>query len=76
MTDLLEQAFKKASALPADAQDAIARALIEQIEADARWDAVLASPKGKATLSRLAAEARADVAAGRAINADPATFTE
>lgn len=76
MTDLLEQAFKKASALPPDAQDEIARAWLEQLAADERWEAVLASPKGKATLSRLAVEARADVAAGRAIDADPSTFPE
>lgn len=38
MTELLEQVFKKASALPLELQDALARELLQGIEWENRWD--------------------------------------
>ena len=37
MTQLLEQAFKKASSLPEDLQNSIAQVLINEMEWDKQW---------------------------------------
>jgi ABC-type phosphate/phosphonate transport system ATPase subunit len=76
MTELLNKAFQRVSALSPEQQDEIARALLAQIDDDAKWDASLSSPKGKSVLKRLADEAAADITAGRVINADPSTSAE
>lgn len=41
MTALLEQVFKKASALPVDLQDLLAREFLHEIEWESRWDTTL-----------------------------------
>jgi hypothetical protein len=41
MTELLEQVFKKASALPLELQDALAREFLQEIEWENRWDKTL-----------------------------------
>ena len=38
MIELLEQVFKKASTLPLELQDALARELLQGIEWENRWD--------------------------------------
>jgi hypothetical protein len=42
MTALLQEAFKKASALPTEVQELVAKELIEEIEWETRWDRTLA----------------------------------
>jgi len=63
MTQLLQKAFDQASRLPAKDQDAIARRLLRDLKDDERWAAAFATSSGP--LARLAAEARAEHAAGR-----------
>lgn len=43
MTNKLKQAFETAAKLPAGEQDALAMAIMEEIQSDARWSATLAS---------------------------------
>lgn len=63
MTNKLKEAFETASRLPAGEQDALASAILEEIENDARWTASLAAhPEA---LGRLADEALAEHRAGR-----------
>jgi len=62
MTELFAQAFKKASKLPEDLQDALARELIEELACEARWNETLSEPSGN--LDDLAEEALNDYHAG------------
>ena len=64
MTDLLEKAFEHASKLPPQQQDALAKWLLDEIEADRAWDATFA--KSPAWLASLAAEALHEKNAGDA----------
>lgn len=41
MTDLLRKAFEEASKLPPREQDALASVLLEELDAENRWDATL-----------------------------------
>ena len=43
MTTLLNEAFEKASALPQDAQDVLAKEVLAEIDWENRWDATLAA---------------------------------
>lgn len=65
MTKLLERAFAEASALPDSAQDALASIMLQEIEAEQRWDELFARPESAELLSRLADEALAEARAGR-----------
>ena len=47
MTDLLRQAVAAAEKLPAEAQDALARAILRDIEDDAKWDTSFADPRSE-----------------------------
>lgn len=64
MNALLDKAIAAMTELPEAEQEAIARDVLDRLEADARWDALLADPRSNAVLSKLAAEARADIARG------------
>ena len=55
MTKLLEKAFKKASKLPVVDQNALAKWLLEELEADRKWDQMFAESEN--ILDRLADEA-------------------
>ncbi len=55
MTDLLQQAFQKASELDANAQDRFAEFLLDELESDQKWDSLLA--QSAPDLARLAEEA-------------------
>jgi hypothetical protein len=57
--------------LPETEQEAIAREASERIEADARWDILLADPRSEAILKRLADEAREDIDRGELVDGDP-----
>ncbi len=63
MTQLLEQAFTKASQLSSEEQDTLASLILKEIEADQRWDDAFA--KSQNSLSRFADEALAEHRAGR-----------
>ena len=50
MTNLLQQAFEKASSLSDDLQDQIAQEVLEEIDGEARWDQTLAATQNKLEL--------------------------
>jgi hypothetical protein len=55
MTELLEKAFAEASKLPQEAQDMLARMLLDELTAEEKWDAAFANSQDE--LARLAGEA-------------------
>jgi hypothetical protein len=57
MTKLLEKAFKEASRLPVVDQNAIAKWLLEELEAEKKWELMFAESEG--VLDKLADEALA-----------------
>ncbi len=69
MTAQLDEAFTRASALPEEDQDELARLILEMIEADQRWERTLATSQDKP--AQLADEARAEIRAGTAEPLDP-----
>ena len=69
MTSLLEQAIRAAQALPETEQDAIAAAILAEIEDEQRWAA--AFERSADVLEALADEALAEHRAGRTLPLDP-----
>jgi hypothetical protein len=69
MTTLLEQAFAKARDLSADKQDALARLMLEEIEAESKWDDLFARSPEK--LRKLGDRAWAEHEAGKTCPLDP-----
>ena len=69
MTRALDAAIAKLAGLPAEEQDRIARWLLAELGDEELWAHQFATSQD--ALSKLAAEARADVAAGRATELDP-----
>ena len=69
MTKLLEKAFEEAAKLPQDAQDSLAKFLLEELASESQWDDLFS--KSPDLLSELAQEALADHAAGRTTELDP-----
>jgi hypothetical protein len=63
MTNLLAQAFQKASQLPENLQDEIASELIEEIEWESRWDETLAQSQDK--IDQLAQKALDEYLSGK-----------
>jgi hypothetical protein len=63
MTNLLSQAFEKASGLSEDLQDQIAREMLEEIEGESRWDVTLANSQEK--LEKMAEKAVRDYREGK-----------
>ena len=57
MNALIDKAIMAIRELPAAEQEALARELLERIDADARWDMLLADPRSEALLERLSDEA-------------------
>jgi len=57
MTKLLEQAFKEASRLPEVEQNALAKWVLEELEAERKWEEIFAGSED--ILDRLADEALA-----------------
>ncbi len=57
MTKLLEKAFQRASALPVVDQNALAKWLLEELEADKKWELIFAESEN--VLDKLADEALA-----------------
>ena len=69
MTRALDAAIAKLAGLPAEEQDRIARWLLDELEDEELWARQFAI--SQEALSKLAAEARVDRAAGRATELDP-----
>jgi hypothetical protein len=72
MNALLDKAIFAICQLPEAEQEAIAREILERIEADARWDTLFADPRSKAVLGRLADEALEEARRGDVLDFDPA----
>ena len=68
MTGLLEKAFKEASKLPEIEQNALARWVLAEIEAEKKWDKKFAESED--TLAQLAQEALKDDEEGRTTDLD------
>jgi hypothetical protein len=63
MTKLLAQAFEKASELPDNLQDELARALLEELAGEAQWDQTL--ERSADTVDQMAEQAVKEYRAGR-----------
>jgi hypothetical protein len=63
MTELLEKAFAEASKLPQEAQDMLAKMLLDDLAAEEKWDETFAQSQDK--LARLADEALAEYQSGK-----------
>lgn len=63
MNTLLQQAFEKASQLPAQLQDQLAKDLMDDISGELQWDATLA--RSEELLEKLAEKALREFEAGR-----------
>jgi hypothetical protein len=69
MTRTLDAAIAKLSTLPAEEQDRVARWLLDELADEEHWARQFGASQD--TLSKLAAEARVDRAAGRDSTLDP-----
>lgn len=69
MTELLRKAFREASKLPEDQQDALAAIVLEELHQERRWDGALEETPEQ--LAKLAEEALAEHRAGRTRPLDP-----
>ncbi len=65
MTDLLQQAFDRAAKLPRNEQNAFARFLLDELDAERRWDELFDRPDSQDMLERMADEAIGAHRAGR-----------
>ena len=65
MTQLLQQAFQKASELPQEEQDNFARFLLAELESERQWADLFSRPESEELLERLADEAVSEHRAGR-----------
>jgi alkylhydroperoxidase family enzyme len=65
MHQLLEKAFDRASSLPAPEQEALARRVLAELDADVCWDDLLARAESDDLLTRLADRALDAHRAGR-----------
>jgi Spy/CpxP family protein refolding chaperone len=63
MTELLEKAFAEASKLPQEAQDMLARMLLDELVAEEKWDEAFA--KSQSELAELADEALDEYRSGK-----------
>ena len=51
---LLEKAFDRASSLPTSEQEALARRVLAELDADSQWDALLAKQESDDLLTQMA----------------------
>ncbi len=72
MTELLQQAFERASELPESQQDEFARFLLAELDSERRWDELFSLPESDDLLDRLADDALDAHRAGRSTVLDPA----
>ena len=67
---MLEQALKAVERLPEPEQDAIASIILQEIDAEERWDELFSRPESEDLLSRMADAALKAVDEGRARKLD------
>lgn len=72
MTGLLKKAFDRASELPPEEQEALARLVLAELESEARWADLFA--RSQDVLERLADEALQEFEAGETEPLDPDTL--
>lgn len=72
MTPTLDAVIAKLATLPPEEQDRVARWLLDELRDDEQWTRQFKTSQD--ALKKLAAEARADQAAGRATELDPETL--
>lgn len=72
MTRHLEAAFREATQLSDEQQDALAAIIMQEIAADRRWDELFDRPESHDLLAKLADQALADHRAGRTTRLDTA----
>ena len=65
MTELLQQAFDRASELPDSQQDEFARFLLAELDSERRWDEMFSRPESEELLDQWADEALDTHRAGR-----------
>lgn len=69
MLDELKRAFEQAQQQSDEAQRDLAKRILDWIteqREEREWDTIISSPQGQTTLERLAAEAREEIAQGKA----------
>jgi hypothetical protein len=72
MTNLLQQAFKKASQLPPNEQDAFGAWMLEEFRLEQRWQELFA--RSQDMLAKMADEALEEHKAGKTLPLDPDTL--
>jgi hypothetical protein len=70
MSRLMEQAIQKLKARPDSDQDALASIMLQEIEAEQRWDQLFARPESAELLSRMADRALDEARASQARKLD------
>lgn len=76
MNALLDKAISAIQKLPEAEQEAIAREVLERIEADERWEKLFSDPRSETLLERLADDALDEVRQGKVIDGDPSHGTK
>ena len=71
MTKLLQRAFERASELPQEEQDKLARFLLAELESERQWEELFSRPESEDLLERLADEAVAAHRGGLTQPLDP-----
>jgi hypothetical protein len=69
---MLDAAIAKLATLPPEDQDRVGRWLLEELADEEQWRRTFEASQD--ALSKLAAEGRADRAAGRAVDVDPGSL--
>jgi hypothetical protein len=72
MNNLLDEAYAAAKKLPEDEQEMIGAVLLEEIDADRRWEELFAKPSD--VIERMADEALEEYRLGRTLPLDPDTL--
>jgi hypothetical protein len=72
MTNLLDEAYAAAKELPEDEQEMIGAVLLEEINADRRWEELFAKPSD--VIERMGDKALEDYRLGRTLPLDPDTL--
>jgi hypothetical protein len=72
MTNLLDEAYAVAKELPEEEQQAIGAVLLEEMEADRRWEELLAQPSD--VIERMAEQALENHRLGKTLPLDPDTL--
>ena len=69
--NMIDKAILAIRKLPPSEQEAIARELLDRIEADTRWEQLFDDPRSQSLLDAMAQDALIEDAAGRTTCGDP-----